>query len=69
MFFKKRLSIFEFFFFCQKQVHVEVVFTGGFVHPEVQGVDGQGDLIQLGADEGEVLNFVVGDLAVPCDLD
>ena len=60
---------FQPFFFFPQQCDIQIIFAGGFIHPEIQGIYGEGNLIQLLADKCEIFNLVIGDFPVSGNLD
>lgn len=63
------LSCRELFFLRVQEFYIQIVLSGGFVDPEIQGINSQRNFIQFPADESEVFDLVIGDLSVPRDLD
>ena len=52
---------FQPFFFFSQQCDIQIIFAGGFIHPEIQGIYGEGNFIQLLADKCEIqLSYAIG---------
>ena len=59
----------QFLYFFFQKFDIDIILAGGFVHPEVQGIYGQRNIVQLFADQRKVLDLIVRDLSIPGDLD
>lgn len=56
-------------FSSRKECDIQIIFAGGFIHPEIQGIYGEGNFIQLLADKCEIFNLIIGDFPVSGNLD
>ena len=51
-----------------KQTDINIVLTGGFIDPQIQGVNSERDFIQFIADKSEIMDFIIRNPAVPGNL-
>lgn len=61
-------KLFKLCLFGIQKINIDVFFAGCFIHPEIQGIDGEGDFVQLLADKCKILDLIIGDLSIPRDL-
>ena len=52
-----------------QQLNINIILAGGFIHPQIQRINGKGYLIQLFADKCKVLDLVIRYLSIPGNLD
>ena len=61
-------KLFKLCLFGIQKINIDVFFAGCFIHPEIQGIDGEGDFVQLLADKCKILDLIIRNLSVPRDL-